>query len=127
MCPRIVSSLLTLCLTLAMIAGAAMAGVAQGHAMAAPGDGLVMVICDADGGTKTITVDALGNPIAPERQCTKQYCANCPVTLAVDLPALAAVTSPACTAQPAFAAEVHLSCPSHSGLFPPARGPPVKV
>ncbi|MCB1405352.1 MAG: hypothetical protein KDK01_03600 [Rhodobacteraceae bacterium] len=74
---RIPSFFLTLCLTLSMLAGAVVTGVAQGRPDPWRGSLTEMIICDTQGGTSVILVDAAGNRADPEGHCDGLPCQAC--------------------------------------------------
>ena len=79
--------LLSLLLTLSLIAAGGASGVA--HAAMAPAGGLTqLVICAADGGTTTIHLDQDGNAVDPTEHCPASDCPDCLLVV------LAAVPSP---------------------------------
>lgn len=127
MSSRIISTLLTLCLTLSLMAGSVMAGIAQGQPERAMGALTRMVICDSAGGTSVIAVDESGNRVDPEPPCDALHCSNCLGTVAFDLPPVSPGFSAASNAQRVRVAMRHVQFRTHTGFFKPARGPPVEV
>jgi hypothetical protein len=70
--PRVLATLLTLILALALGASGPMRAFAHGHQA-----GLTaMVICGEDGAT-TVYLDAAGNPVDPHGTCLADSCTDC--------------------------------------------------
>ncbi len=119
--PRVLSTLLTLILALALGVGAPLRAVALGsHA------GLTaMVICSGDE-TRTVYLDATGNPVDPAEACPRDHCDACLPSASADTSAPAALPAP----QDGARALVALPRPDGPDLRRPslvqARGPPAK-
>ena len=87
--PRVLSTLLTLILALALAASGPLRAFAHGH-----DDGLTaMVICGEDGAT-TVYLDAAGRPAAPHETCLADSCTDCTTCAPVVLGTVAAIPTP---------------------------------
>ena len=124
---RIVSYLLTLCLTLSMMASSVIAGIAQGQPQRQMESLTQVVICDTQGGTSVISVDSSGNRVDPDRPCTALPCQNCLSTVAFDLPPALPHLAITRAARRVHMAVQHVNLRSHTAFFQAARGPPVEV
>ncbi|WP_323037967.1 hypothetical protein [Pararhodobacter sp.] len=124
---KILSYLVTLCLTLSLAAGAAITGFAQGQPEREMGPLTQMVICDSNGGTSVISVDSSGNRVDPDRHCDARPCSNCLSTVAYYLPPVLTHVSFTRNALRVRAVDQHVNLRSFTAFHTAARGPPVEV
>lgn len=124
---RIGSYLVALCTALSLIASSAVIGVAQGRSDPQHSQLTEMVICDQQGGTSTIYVDADGNRADPDAHCTLLPCSDCLSAVAFFTPPLGLALAALSFAAPAYDALQHDRIPAQAAVFRPARAPPFEV
>ena len=109
-------------LCFALVASSVTMAVAKGHATALTRGGITMVLCSGLG-YRTVSVDALGNPIGPLHPCP-----DCMAGLAAYLaPGPVFAIRPAPVAEQAQRVELSSLCFVALFYVPLARGPPALV
>ena len=107
---------LLLCISVALFGAASNAG------MVSDASGIEMVIC-ADGGPKTITMDAEGNPVSPAPRCCD--CVTCNVPTPVFLASSAQFNAAPSQFRKLTVAAAHQTLAPILIAQPQARGPPL--